>query len=429
MRIETRVLTTIGLTAALLAGTAHRGFAVGPGGVGYGTVGKYNYDIDGVGPLSGPWTLSGAVTGWVSTLTNPTPDSAGRASPTALSSGLIMVNIEKNEGFLRVHFVGGQFQTPTMGLTSNNGAFNSLAPYGSPSNPKGGPEVSYWVTAVPSQYWSVSVGRMGSLEGVESGQNFIDPTFFVSELNNMETAGGYGAQLNLFYGPATINLQYSAATGTIRTNILQGALTYNLNADGSDYIIGFGHTNIGHTGNPGQNQTGVGRGFSEANSSLVGLGAQWISGPWSVLPEAEYQWLPKNSVSAASGDPKPLTTYYNVAAMTDVTYAFNKTWSATGQIQYVFQNGDKHDPNEALFGNWLQFDSLPGQGTFSPGTSMAGAQFNVTWQHQNFYVRPTVAYTHIAGFAPGTGYGLNGLAADQVVGVFEIGFLFGNYPS
>jgi hypothetical protein len=429
MRMKTRVLATIGLTTALLAGTAHRGFALGPGGVGYGTIGAYKTSVVNLGPLSGTWSVSGAATAWASALSNNSPDAAGRSSNTNLSSGLLMLHIVKNDGWFQVHFVGGQFQTPTMGLNTDNGAFNSLAPYGSPANPKGGPEIAWWGTVVPSQYWSVSLGQMASLEGVESGQNFVDPTFFVSDLNNLETSSGYGPQLNVFYGPATFNLQWSAATGTHRTNVLQADLTYNLNADGSDYIIGFGHTNLGHTGNPGQPHPGVGLGFNIANGSLVGVGGQWIEGPWSFLSAGEYQWLPKNSVSAASGDPKPLTTYYNVAAMADLTYAFNRAWSATGQVQYIFQNGDKNDPNAELFGNWLQYGSPLAPGTFSPGTSMTGAQFNVTWQHQNFYVRPTIAYTHLAGFTPGTGYGLHGNAADQVVGIFEIGFLLGNYPS
>lgn len=105
------------------------------------------------------------------------------------------------------------------------------------------------------------------------------------------------------------------------------------------------------------------------------------------------------------------------------------------QPQYVYQNNDKKDPNANIFGNWLQygFGSGLGQGnagapgTFSAGTTMAVLQITPTWQQKNFFVRPTIAYTHISGFAKGTGYGFRGKAADQIVGVFEVGFLLGQY--
>ncbi|GLR68608.1 hypothetical protein GCM10010909_32890 [Acidocella aquatica] len=235
-------------------------------------------------------------------------------------------------------------------------------------------------------------------------------------------------QLNLFYGNSTINIQYSDTYLTGRHNMLSAAWTYNLNPSGSDYLIGFAHTNLGHTGNPGPN-------FAVRNSTLVGLGGQWLVGNWSFVPEIEYQYLPRGSVTRASGDPRPMTTYYNIAAMTDITYQFNKNWSVNFQPQYVYQNNDKKDPNANIFGNWLQFgvgSSLGGYntgapGTFSAGTSMMGLQITPTWQQKNFFVRGTAAYTHVSGFAKGTGYGLTGNAADQVVGVLEVGFLIGQY--
>ncbi len=429
MRELNKIVKISSLAALLLAGTAHRSFALGPGGSGYQTVGQDAYQVSGVGPLSGEWDINGAVTAWGATMTNPSPDFAGRPAPTILSEGTTFLHIVKGGGIFHVHFSGGQWQTPTIGITSNNGVFNSLAPYGSPANPHSPPTISYWVEVQPSPYWSADIGQMAPIEGVESGIEFVNPTFFVSQLNNTELGSGYGYQLNLFYGPASVNVQYSAPFGTNRTNILSSDLTYNLNADGSDFIIGFGHITLGHTGNPGKAHAGIGLGFSEVNDSLVGLGFQWMQGPWTFLPELQYQWLPKESVSARSGDPKPLATYYAAEAMIDVTYALNTNYSLNGQLQYAYQNNDKHDPNAALFGNWMQYDSPAAPGSLSPGTGMTGAQVNLTWQHQNFFARPTIAYTHLTGFARGTGYGLTGNNADQVTAVLEIGFLLGKYAS
>jgi hypothetical protein len=424
-RSKLAVAPCLGLV--VLLGTARESCAIGPGGTGFPTVGSYPTTISGLGPLDGDWSAAGVVDGFVSAINNPSPDAAGRGVNTSVSVGNIWLHLAKPTGLFQFYFNGGQFASPTMGLTSNYGVFNSVAPYGSAYNTTSPAVMSYWVTVQPSQYWSISAGKMAPLEGVEGAAIYLNPTFFVSDLNNMQVVSGYGPQLNLYYGPSTFNLQWSDADNTNRHNIVSAAFTYNLNADGSDYLLGFGHTNLGHTGNPGQNHKGVGLGFSEANSSLIGVGGQWLVGAWSIVPEIQYQWLPRNSVSSSTANPKPLTTYYNAAAMVDLTYKINNTWSVTAQPQYVYQNGDKHDPNAALFGNWLQYDSPAAPGTFTPGTSMLGLQGNVTWQHQNFYPTATIAYTHINGFGEGTGYGLQGHAADQVVGVLDVGYALGKY--
>jgi hypothetical protein len=56
---------------------------------------------------------------------------------------------------------------------------------------------------------------------------------------------------------------------------------------------------------------------------------------------------------------------------------------------------------------------------------MSGLQVNATWQKQNLFFRPTIAFTHLSGFDPGTGYGEQGDSANQVVGVLELAILLG----
>lgn len=420
MKMQRKALLAAGLGVGIFA-CPHTSFALGGGGAG-ANVGVETIHLSGLGPMSGEYDVSGGIDGFGALANNVTPMLSGKAgSNTSYSIGLAVIQIHKSDGWLHFTYWGGAWQTPTMGITSDFGAFNSIARYGSATNPTSPVTFKWWFTIKPSQYWSISAGEMPSLEGIEIGYDFENPTFFVSELNNVQATPAYGPQLNLFYGPATFNLQWSDSYKTGRHNMVSSALTYNLNKDGSDYLIGFGHTNLGHTANPGE------FGFSEFNSSLIGVGAQWVIGPWTVMPEAQYQWLPKSSVTAASGEVRPTKTYYGTGAMLDLTYQFTPKWSLTGQPQFYYQNGNKDDPNAILFGNWLQFGVPPGPGTFSPGTKMYGFQLSPTWQDKNFFIRPTAAFTHITGFAAGTGYGFHGNSANQIVALVEAGFLIGKY--
>ena len=412
-------------SAALLGGQlamAPAAFALGGGGEG-ANMPVETVHVDGLGPLSGDWNFMGGISAYVSALTNKTPmaftNEGTLGNNAKYSMGLAAIQIHKASGWLHFTYWGGAWQTPSIGITSDFGAFNSLARLGSGANPlPGGPTFKWWFTVQPSQYWSVSGGELASTEGTEIGFNWMNPTFFVSNLNNMQTTPGYGGQLNLFYGPASFNLQLSDSYHTARTNVLSSLFTYNLNSDGSDNVIVFDHTNLGHTGNPGV-------GFAEKNSSLVGVGAQWVQGPWTVIPEAEYQWLPKSSVTASNGFAKPMTTYYNASAMVDVSYQFTPQWSVTVQPSVTYQNGDKADPNQQIYGNWLQFGSAAAPGAFSPGMTLTAIQVDPTWQQKNVFVRPVLALTHLSGFQPGTGYGTNGNSANQFVGVLEVGVLLG----
>ncbi len=425
MKMNKKFLLSTTLCAGLLA-IPHQSFALGGGGEG-ANVPSDTVNVTGLGPLSGQWTFMGGVDAYASTENNATPrafSNEGSIGPNAqYSIGLAAIQIHKASGWLHFTYWGGSWQTPTVGITTDNGAFNSLDRLSSGGNPLPSPTFKWWFTAQPSQYWSVSAGELASLEGTEIGFDWMNPTPFVSNLNNMQITPGYGGQINLFYGPSTLNVQYSDGYHTARTNMLSFLYTYNLNASGSDNAILFGHTNLGHTGNSVGPNSG---GFAAKNSTLIGAGAQWVFGPWTVIPEAEYQYLPKSSVTAASGDARPMTTYYNLAAMTDVTYQFTPAWSLTAQPEIVYQNGDKADPNQYAFGNWLQFGAGPNVGTFSPGTTLTALQVSPTWDDKNVFIRPSVMWTHLAGVAPGTAYGKTGNSNNQFVGLVEVGLLLGS---
>ncbi|HUC61657.1 MAG TPA: hypothetical protein VMF53_06855 [Alphaproteobacteria bacterium] len=410
----------------------------------------FNYDM---GPL-GNWALSGGVSGiasiWNNDATNsnaaiPHTNSSTQADITADNA---MVIINKTDGQLQfTTWLGLPPNTPVMGYTSTNVSPNLHGLCGKTGSDtclnatgQASPLFKGYFTYQPIEWFSLQAGRLPSPDGTEVGVDWFNPTAFVSDLNNMQTTVGDGGQINLItpgawdkiawlphYG-STLTIRLADGYKTGRPNELGFTGLWNLTSDGSDNIIGFGHTRLHTVGYvTGDSSTDVGpvAGFGTVNANLIGFGGAYVIGNFTISPEIEYQWLPKDSLS---GPNAPLTTYSNTAMQVTVTYQINSRWSVGTQAQYITQHGDRADPNADAYGNFLGLNTSAAggvPGTFGPGSDMFGIQVNPTWQFHNFFVRPAIAYTHLANFYSGDGYGNTGTQSDQWVGLVEVGFLIG----
>lgn len=429
MNGNTRILLTAFSTVSFLALSSASSFALG-------LPDPLHYDMGALGN----WDLSGGVSGWGSFWNNNTPASPGGSSGDLngdISLGNAMAIINKTDGQLQFSvWVGAPVNTLVMGLNSaNDGANNGHAVGGVGVGQKlnefaGSPLFKGYATYQPVPWFSVQAGRLPSPDGTEIGVDWFNPTVWVSDLNNMQTTVADGGQVN-FIAPSlngsTLTVRLADGYKTGHANELGFTGLYNLNADGSDNIVAFGHTRLSTVGSvSGGSSSGTGpvAGFGTVNANLIGIGGVYALGKWTISPEIQYQWLPKNSLS---GPNAPTTTYYNIAAQTTVSYQINDSWGVAGQIQYITQHSNSADPNRYAFGDFLGLNgvSSAAPGAIGPGANMLGIQFNPTWQYHNFFVRPAIAYTHLTHFEAGNGYGANGTKPDQFWGLLEVGFLFG----
>ncbi len=456
------------------------------------------YDM---GPL-GEWRVNGgieaALSGWNNAVpagggTSTTGSGGGITGDIDLTNAIFIINshgnmfggADEDSGIpLQFHaWVGEPPQTPVMGYTSPNVSPNLYSSNGNHGlNNTGAASFLFkgWATYQPLDFFSIEGGRLPSVDGTEIGVGFLNNLPFLSDLNNMQTTVADGFQINLMtpgdnsfywgflpgYG-STLTIRVADGYKTGHMNELGVVGLWNLTPDGSDFIVGYGHTRLSTVGNantvangPGASTGGGGGGgntnpfavggFGTWNSNLIGFGTVYnLTHRLSMNAEVETQWLPQSAIPAADRGTfgGRSQDYYRWSTQWTFAYDFGLQdmlgepirfgWAA--QPSYTYQHGNTSDPNANVFGNYLGLNAIAGAGnspvsgagntgvygTFGAGSKMYGFQTGPSFQFHNAFLRPTIAWTHLASIDQGFGYGNKGLDHDQVVLMLDFGFLLG----
>ena len=450
-----------------------------------------------MGPL-GNWKVSGGVEAALSGWNNAVPASVATAGAAPGSGGgttgdidltnAIFILSNDQFGSLPLSFnawVGEPPQTPVIGYTSPNVSPNLYSSNGFHGlNNTGAASFLFkgWATVAPftceggAACWvSVQAGRLPSVDGTEIGVGFLNNLPFLSDLNNMQTTVADGAQINFIAGPnqafyagfipgygSTLTIRLADGYKTGHMNELGFTGLWNLTPDGSDFIVGYGHTRLSVVGNgtvvaggpaigiEHTNPFAVG-GFGLWNSDLIGVGTVYnLTNRLSMNAEVETQWLPQSAIPAvdrcttATCGSNTNQNYYRWSTQVTLAYDFGLIKVADEPVRfqwavqpsYTYQHGNTQDPFCNSFGNYLGLDAIPGSaqgqalntaiyGTFGCGSKMYALQTGPTFQYKNAFVRPTIAYTRLASIQPGFGYGNRGNDRDQVVLMLDFGFLLG----
>jgi len=394
------------------------------------------------------------------------------------SKGNMFAGADEDSGIpLQFHaWVGEPPQTPVMGYTSENLAPNLYSSNGWHGlNNTGAASFLFkgWATYQPSDYFSIEGGRLPSVDGTEIGVGWLNNLPFLSDLNNMQTTVADGFQINLMTGGddsyyfgflpgygSTLTIRIADGYKTGHMNELGFLGLWNLTPDGSDFIAAYGHTRLSVVGNDNSVLNGPGfgglqtysvGGFGIVNSNLIGVGTVYnLTHRLSLNAEVETQWLPKSDIPAADRcsvigcNGNNDQNYYRWSTQWTFAYDFGLQqmfgmpirfqWAA--QPEFTYQHGNTSDPNGLSFGNFLGLDVTQGAsnssavgagtlGTFGVGSKMYAFQTGPTFQYHNAFLRPTIAWTHLASMDPGFGYGDTGTQHDQVVLMLDFGWLLG----
>jgi len=447
----------------------------------------YKYDM---GPL-GTWKLSGgieaALSGW-----NNAPSASIGANGAAPGHGggttgdIDLTNaifILSNDSFFGTPlsfnaWVGEPPQTPVIGYTSPNVGPNLYSSNGFHGlNNTGAASFLFkgWATFAPLDWFSVQAGRLPSVDGTEIGVGFLNNLPFLSDLNNMQTTVADGGQVNFISGPdkafygflpgygSTLTIRVADGYKTGHTNELGFTGLWNLTPDGSDFIVGYGHTRLSTVGSGDTIRTGAGGshvngfpvgGFGLWNSDLIGLGTVYnLTNRLSMNAEVETQWLPKSAIpadvrcgTAVDCGGNNNQDYYRWSSQITFAYDLGNIRVGDEQVRYgwavqpsvTFQHGNKSDPACNSLGNYLGLNlgaGLTGDqsantgafGTFGCGSNMYAIQTGPNFQYHNLFLRPTIAYTRLSNVTAGYAYGNRGTDKDQVVVMLDFGWLLGQF--
>jgi hypothetical protein len=489
---------TRNLITGLLGATALTAFASAPS-FALDLPAPLQYDM---GTLLGKWKIAGGVEAALSGWNNATqrdvagvpggvnnadaaPGVGGGTTGDIDLTNAIFILSNDSFGKLPLSFnawVGEPPNTPVVGYTSGNVAPNLYSTEGKGPNQTGHASFLFkgWATLQPLDWFSVQAGRLPSVDGTEIGVGFLNELPMLTDLNNMQTTVADGAQINLISGPdqafyygflpgygSTLTVRVADGYKTGHANELGFTGLWNLTPDGSDFIVGYGHTRLSTVGNASTIAGGIGTtnggvngnavgGFGVWNSDLIGIGTVYnLTNRLMMNAEIETAWLPTSAIPAADrcGTAAGVDChgnnnqdYHRYSAQVTLAYDFGISHvfgdpvrtSYAIQEEYTSQHGNSSDPNSNILGDYLGIgagapsNSVLGQatntadfGTFGAGASMWGFQTGPTFQIHNAFLRPTFSWTHLADIAPGFGYGNRGNDKDQFVVMLDFGWLLG----
>ena len=363
--------------------------------------------IDG-GPL-GQLTLSGGVDGYGYYASNT---SNGQLSH-GMNVANAMVELQESSGILQFTIEVGSSQAPlTVGALSYGSDGHLLQT--SISNFSTGPLYAGYLTIAPKNMpFTVSAGRLSSLEGYEAGIDWFNPSQLTTSLFDVQNNQADGVLGTYTAGSVTLSIEFGDGWDTHVFNFLQLSGNYIFNASNSLYVYYAG--NLGRTGlnaytyalNSGWGPSGltVGNyGPYFINSQMFGGYYSYTHGNLNLVPEVQYVYAKPDHELGIN----KFTSNFGAALFS--TYSFTNTpYSVGGWVEYEKSVGA---------GNWF----------VGPKSEAIGFAVSPTWQYKDLFARANAGGLYLldnrSNGGSTYGYGNNGRGKFQFVSTLEAGVLF-----
>ena len=347
----------------------------------------FNLDF---GPTIGKIYVGGAVTGlafWQNDALEFGADSKSRGD---LDNGQIF--IQKADGPIQFFVQGGIYSLPSLG-----------APYFLNSHQT--TEHTYgWVPVaflkiVPTDNFSISVGKLPTLVGAEYTFTFENMNVFRGLLWNQEPAISRGVQANYTAGPLALALSLNDGYYSNRYNWISGSAAYTFDMENSLSFVGAG--NIGHT-----DYSTFATPYLQNNGSIFNVIYTHTEGPLVISPYVQFSNV---ATSAQLGIPHGASTT-GVAVL--ASYAFNDFIKLAGRVEYIDSSGKGATLAQST--NLL----------YGPGSNAFSFTITPTFQYELFYARAEWSIVTAGSTVPGFAFGPNGTGTSQNRFAIEAGILF-----
>ncbi|HEX5454824.1 MAG TPA: outer membrane beta-barrel protein [Stellaceae bacterium] len=335
------------------------------------------------GPLGNIY-VTGAVSGLGLLQSEPFPsDHQSRAD---LSNGL--VSVQNTAGLVQFFAQAGLYSFPALG-----------APYLQSWKATGeffGPVPVAYAKLMPSDAFSVEVGKLPTLFGAEYGFTFQNMNVERGLLWNQEPIVSRGIQANYTTGPLAFSASLNDGFYSDSYNWLSGTVTWTINKENTLALAGGG--NFGQTGKNALPKSP----YFYNNSDIVNLIYTYNRAPWTVTPYFQYTHVPGNALLGAPHDNS------TIGAAILASYALSDRVSLAGRAEYIAATGDALSPN-LLYG---------------PDSSAMSLTLTPTWQNGIWFVRGDLSFVQAFGATAGSAFGRDGAGTTQGRAVIEAGILF-----
>lgn len=333
--------------------------------------------------------------------TNPSAPGNGLNSKNfgaAITNGLVMIN--KSTGLIQFNLIAGAYNFPNLGQPFHSAStaikdFTAL------------PEA--YISVVPSSNFSISIGQLPTLLGYTGTLDF----------NRMNIEGGFpwtiqpsysrGVQVNYSVGPVSASLSWNDGYFSNRYNVISGLLTYAIDSDNSLSIYAAGNT--GHTGTVSDltslafSKNGyVDSSLVYDNSDLFGAYYTYSGSSFTVTPEVQYMYTPKNAQFGTT------QSSYDISAMIHAAYYITPNWSIAGGVDY--EKAGTSGEGSAATGGYFGY---------GPGSSAFGIMITPTYTDGDFFARDELSYVRLTNYT--SGFGADN-RPDQIRDILETGFWF-----
>lgn len=342
------------------------------------------------------WTFQGIATGLSFRQTNPVATNASTYSGFSNAQAII----QKESGPLRIFAQAGLYAIPTLG-----NAFKRAEPETEGSF---GYLPHAYVSLVPNKNWSLAIGKIPSMGGLEATFTFENPNIQRGLLWVQTNSVSRGMQLNFEEGMFSAAVTWNDGAYSGVYNWL-GGLASLKPTDASTYTVSWTGAVSGNSTNTSTTQ------LLTNNSQITNLIYQYAGERWSFSPYAQYTYVPANQSIGINGS----SGTYGFAVLS----TFHVTPLVNGQAPKNHLSIPVRFEYESSYGN-SQMPSNAAGLMFGPGSSAWSATLTPTMQWKRVFARAEFSYVKVFNPLAEAAFGANGLNNNQVRLMLEAGLLY-----
>lgn len=344
----------------------------------------------------GDWTYQGIATGLSFRQTNPVATNASSYSGFSNAQAII----QKESGPIRVFAQAGLYAIPALG-----NAFKRAQPETEGSF---GYLPHAYVSLVPNRNWSLAIGKIPSMGGLEATFTFENPNIQRGLLWVQTNSVSRGMQLNFEEGMFSAAVTWNDGAYSGIYNWL-GGLASLKPTDNSTYTVSWTGAVSGNSTNTPTTP------LLTNNSQITNLIYQYAGERWSFSPYGQYTYVPANQSIGINGS----SGTYGFAVLS----TYHVTPLVNGQAPKNHISIPVRFEYESSFGNNQVSGNSSGL-MFGPGSSAWSATLTPTMQWKRVFARAEFSYVKIFNPLAESAFGANGLNNNQLRLMLEAGLLY-----